>query len=93
MTNPTGDGVVDVKTCNSADTGPCGHGHHEEEKEPCIRSGKREEGCQGVYRACVHVQYIRVSLREGRREKKVKRQTHHSRHGNDNCVGYSMLEM
>ena len=49
MTNPTGDGVVDVKTCNSADTGPCGHGHHEEEKEPCIRSGKGKEGRQGVY--------------------------------------------
>ena len=51
MTNPTGHGVVDVKTCNTADTGPCGHGDHEEEKKACIRSGKGEEGRQGVYRA------------------------------------------
>jgi hypothetical protein len=51
MTNPTGDGVVDVETCNSADAGPCGHGDHEEEKEARIRSGNGEEGRQGVYRA------------------------------------------
>ena len=50
-TNPTGDGVVDVETCNSADAGPCGHGDHEEEKEARIRSGNGEEGRQGVYRA------------------------------------------
>ena len=51
MTNLTGEGVVHVKTCNSADTGPCGHGRHEEEKESCIRGGKGEEGRQAVYRA------------------------------------------
>ena len=53
-----GDGVVDVKTRNSADTGPCGHRHHEKEKESRIRSGKGEEGRQGVYRAYMK---IRVS--------------------------------
>lgn len=57
-TNLTGDGVVDVKTRNSADTGPCRHRHHEKEKEPRIRSGKGEEGRQGIYRAYMK---IRVS--------------------------------
>jgi hypothetical protein len=52
MTNPTGERVVDVKACNAADAGPCGHGHHEEEKEPRVRRGKGEEGCQSIYRAC-----------------------------------------
>lgn len=52
MTNPTGERVVDVKACNGADAGPCGHGYHEEEKEPCVRRGKGEEGRQSIYRAC-----------------------------------------
>ena len=52
MTNPTGERVVDVKTRNAADAGPCGHGHHEEEKKPSVRRGKGEEGRQSVYRAC-----------------------------------------
>jgi hypothetical protein len=40
MTNPIGEGVVDVKARNGADTGPCRHGNHIEEKKPCVRCGK-----------------------------------------------------
>jgi len=50
-TNPASESVVDVKACNGADAGPCGHGHHKEEKELCTWCGKGEEGCEGVYRA------------------------------------------
>ena len=51
LTNPASEGVIDVEARNGADTSPCGHGHHEEEKEPRAWRRKGEEGCEGVYRA------------------------------------------
>ncbi len=94
MTNPTGDRVEDVKACNGADTGPCGHGHHEEEKKPCVRSGKGEEGRQSVYRAytVIDVSKEEQSTRGGL-GKGEEKDAHRSRHKNDNCVGYSILAM
>jgi hypothetical protein len=50
-TNPASQCVVDVKACDGANAGPCGHRHHEEEEELCTWRRKGKEGRQGVYRA------------------------------------------